>query len=51
MTTKAQADQLMTIGQVAQATAVTTPTLRYYEEEGILLVGPLMWSLLVRSRE
>ena len=36
MTTKAQANQLMTIGQVAQATGVTTPTLRYYEEEGIL---------------
>ena len=36
MTTKAQTDQWMTIGQVAQATGVTTPTLRYYEEEGIL---------------
>ncbi len=36
MTAKAQTDQLMTIGQVAQATGVTTPTLRYYEEEGIL---------------
>ncbi len=36
MTTKAQTDHLMTIGQVAQATGVTTPTLRYYEEEGIL---------------
>ncbi len=36
MTTKAQANQMMTIGQVAQATGVTTPTLRYYEEEGIL---------------
>lgn len=36
MTTKAQANQLMTIGQVAQATGVTTPTLRYYEAEGIL---------------
>ncbi len=36
MTTKAQTDQLMTIGQVAQAAGVTTPTLRYYEEEGIL---------------
>lgn len=36
MTTKAPANQLMTIGQVAQATGVTTPTLRYYEEEGIL---------------
>ena len=36
MTTKPQTDQLMTIGQVAQAAGVTTPTLRYYEEEGIL---------------
>ncbi len=36
MTSKPQTDQLMTIGQVAQAAGVTTPTLRYYEEEGIL---------------
>ena len=36
MTRKAQADHLMTIGQVAQATGVTTPTLRYYEQEGLL---------------
>ena len=37
MTTKAQPDPLMTIGEVAQAAGVATPTLRYYEQEGLLI--------------
>ncbi len=36
MTTKARADQFMTIGEVARTAGVTTPTLRYYEQEGLL---------------
>ncbi len=32
----AEKEQLMTIGQVAQVTGVTTHTLRYYQKEGIL---------------
>ncbi len=32
----AEKERLMTIGQVAQATGVTTHTLRYYQKEGIL---------------
>ncbi len=36
MTTKAQTDQLMTIGEVARMAGVATPTLRYYEQEGLL---------------
>ena len=33
---KAQTDQLMTIGEVARTAGVATPTLRYYEQEGLL---------------
>ena len=29
-------DQLMTIGEVARTAGVATPTLRYYEQEGLL---------------
>ena len=36
MTTGEQTDQLMTIGQVARTAGVATPTLRYYEQEGLL---------------
>ena len=36
MTIKAQTDQLMTIGEVARTAGVATPTLRYYEQEGLL---------------
>ena len=36
MTTKVPTDKLMTIGEVARTVGVATPTLRYYEEEGIL---------------
>jgi len=36
MTTKAQTSQLMTIGEVARTAGVATPTLRYYEQEGLL---------------
>lgn len=36
MTTTAQTDQLMTIGEVARTEGVATPTLRYYEQEGLL---------------
>ena len=36
MTTKAQSDHLMTIGEVARTAGVATPTLRYYEQEGLL---------------
>ncbi len=36
MTTKAQTDQLMTIGEVARTAGVATPTLRYYEQEALL---------------
>lgn len=36
MTTQAQTDQLMTIGKVALTAGVATPTLRYYEQEGLL---------------
>ena len=36
MTTEAQQDQLLTIGEVARTAGVATPTLRYYEEEGLL---------------
>ncbi len=32
----AEKERLMTIGKVAQATGVTTHTLRYYQKEGIL---------------
>ncbi len=33
---KERTDQLMTIGEVARTAGVATPTLRYYEEEGLL---------------
>jgi MerR family mercuric resistance operon transcriptional regulator len=36
MTTMAEKERLMTIGRVAQATGVTTHTLRYYQKEGTL---------------
>ena len=36
MTTDAQEVRLMTIGEVARTVGVATPTLRYYEEEGLL---------------
>ncbi len=36
MTTKAKSDELMTIGEVARSAGVATPTLRYYEQEGLL---------------
>ncbi len=36
MTLKAQTDRLMTIGEVARTAGVATPTLRYYEQEGLL---------------
>jgi DNA-binding transcriptional MerR regulator len=36
MTTKANEYELMTIGQVAREAGVATPTLRYYEKEGLL---------------
>ena len=36
MTAKARTDELMTIGEVARAVGVATPTLRYYEQEGLL---------------
>ena len=42
MTTKPEKDQLMTIGEVAHAVGVATPTLRYYEQEGLL--SPIMRS-------
>ena len=32
----AEKERLMTIGRVAQASGVTTHTLRYYQKEGIL---------------
>ncbi len=36
MTLKAPTDQLMTIDEVACTAGVATPTLRYYEQEGLL---------------
>ena len=36
MTKDARKDRLMTIGEVARTAGVATPTLRYYEEEGLL---------------
>ncbi len=36
MTKKTNTDELMTIGEVARTAAVATPTLRYYEQEGLL---------------
>jgi len=36
MTAKAQPDEMMTIGEIARTAGVATPTLRYYEQEGLL---------------
>jgi MerR family transcriptional regulator, mercuric resistance operon regulatory protein len=36
MTAKAQAGGMMTIGEMARTAGVATPTLRYYEQEGLL---------------
>ena len=36
MTAEATTDRLMTIGEVARTAGVATPTLRYYEQEGLL---------------
>jgi len=36
MKTKPPTGELMTIGEVARAAGVATPTLRYYEQEGLL---------------
>ncbi len=36
MTAEATTDRLITIGEVARTAGVATPTLRYYEQEGLL---------------